>query len=146
LVSKRLGIHIVLIMACLAIIFVPRLHQKPDPEKAEPATAAASQFLELLDAGDYARSWQVSAALMKEKVTEEEWVDKLTGARSVSGALVERTQKRISYNTAAKDSPDGEYVLLFFDSSFEGQKSAKEQVTVMLEEDDNWRVAGYFIK
>jgi len=146
LIPKRYGIHIVLILACLAIIFGPRIHQKPDSEKGEEATAAAAQFLDLLDAGEYERSWQISASLMKEKVTQEEWVDKLTRIRSISGPLLERTQKRMSFNTAAKDSPEGEYILMFFDSSFEVQKSAKEQVTLMLEEDNVWRVAGYFVK
>ncbi len=144
--SKRVGIHVVLIIACLAIIVMPRIHQEPDPDKAAAATATATQFLELVDADQFASSWSASADLLKQKVTKEEWVEKLSRLRTVAGPLVERRSKDVSYSTAAKESPDGEYIKLVFDSNFQKKENATETVTVMLEEDSRWRVAGYFIQ
>jgi hypothetical protein len=42
--------------------------------------------------------------------------------------------------------PDGEYVVVQFDTSFEKKKTAIETVTPMKEPDGRWRVSGYFIK
>jgi len=42
--------------------------------------------------------------------------------------------------------PDGEYVVIRFETSFENKKSAIETVTPMLDQDGKWRVSGYFIK
>jgi hypothetical protein len=43
-------------------------------------------------------------------------------------------------------APDGEYVVIQFEASFENKKSAIETVTPMLDKDGNWRVSGYYVK
>jgi len=143
---RRFGIHITLICAALAIIIGPRLHQKPDPVKMEAAGQSAARFLELVDNQHYEQSWQASAKLLRDKVPNEEWIKKLTSLREWAGPVVERKQVDARYTTEAKDSPDGEYILINFESHFQKQQSAKEQVIVMLEDDHLWRVAGYFVK
>jgi membrane-bound lytic murein transglycosylase len=145
LFPKQFRIHAVLILAVLFMIFFPLINEKPDKEKAEKATAVAMDFLQLVDEGKYAESWQTAAKLMQEKVTQEEWVEKLTKARARSGALVNRTAQHTSYSTTAKDSPDGEYIMLTFESRYQHAESVDEYVTVMLE-GEGWRVAGYFIQ
>jgi hypothetical protein len=127
------------------MIVFPMLSEVPDSDKAEKATAVAMQFLQLIDAEKYAESWQSSAILMREKITEKDWVEKLTKARELSGAVVERVEESSSYSTSAKDSPDGEYIALTFESKYQKAESVSEYVTVMLE-DGSWKVAGYFIQ
>ena len=46
----------------------------------------------------------------------------------------------------AAGRPDGEYVVILYDTSFENKKSAVETVTQMIDKDGNWHVAGYYIK
>lgn len=145
MLSKNLRIHAVLILACIFMILFPLYSEKPDSEKTDHAVAVAQEFLELVDSGAYAVSWQSSASLMKSKVTEQEWTEKLTQARSLSGMLIERTQKSASYSTEAKDSPDGEYIMLIYDSRFQKAEEVAEYVTVMLD-GDQWKVAGYFMQ
>ncbi|MDH3453976.1 MAG: DUF4019 domain-containing protein, partial [Desulfuromonadales bacterium] len=101
--------------------------------------------LQLVDAEKYAESWQIAAGLMKEKVTEQEWVEKLAKARALSGALVGRSETDVSYSTTAKDSPDGEYIALTYGSKYQQAESVTEYLTVMLE-GGHWKVAGYFIQ
>ena len=43
-------------------------------------------------------------------------------------------------------APDGEYVVLQFDTSFANKKEAVETVTPMLDKDGKWKVSGYYIK
>ena len=145
MLPKQLRIHAVLIVACLAMILIPLYNQSPDDEKVEQALPVAVEFLALIDGGKYAESWQSSASLMREKVTQQDWTDKLDKARSLSGGLVQRTQKSASYATVAKDSPEGEYIMLIYESDFQAAEDVSEYVTVMLEGDE-WRVAGYFMQ
>ena len=145
MIPKQFRIHVVLIVAALFMIIYPILSERPDTEKAEKATVAAMEFLQLVDSKKYAESWEASADLMKEKVTRQDWVEKLIKARALSGELIKRSEKDASYSTSAQDSPEGEYIALTFDSKYKRAASVSEYVTVMLE-GDRWRVAGYFIQ
>jgi hypothetical protein len=48
--------------------------------------------------------------------------------------------------TELPGAPDGQYVVMQFETSFANKKSAIETVTFMLEKDGQWKSAGYFIK
>jgi ribosomal protein S17E len=43
-------------------------------------------------------------------------------------------------------APDGEYIVIQFETSFENKKAAIETVTPMMDKDWRWRVSGYYIK
>lgn len=147
MIPRQYRIHVVLMIAAALMIILPLLNEKPDAEKAAVATAAADEFLQLVDAGHYDASWQVSAKLLQEKVSKEKWVEQMQQIRGDLGPLVSRKQDDISYATAAKDSPDGEYIQIFYNTDFKNKPGVKETITVMLEKSDgHWRVAGYFIK
>ena len=145
MIPKQFRIHLVLIVACVFMVVYPMLNEMPDTEKAEKATAVAMEFLQLIDSQQYAESWQMAAGLMKEKVAEKDWVEKLSKARTLSGEVLERAEKSTTYSPSAKDSPEGEYISLIFDSKYQRAESVSEYVTVMLE-DGHWKVAGYFIQ
>ncbi len=145
MIPKQLRIHAVLIVAALFMILIPLYNQSPDSEKVEQAKPAAIEFLGLIDGAKYAESWESSADLMRDKVTRNDWIDKLDKARNLSGDLVQRVQKSASYATEAKDSPEGEYIMLIYESDFQRAEDVSEYVTVMLEGDE-WKVAGYFMQ
>ena len=48
--------------------------------------------------------------------------------------------------TSLPGAPDGEYVVIQFDTSFTNKKVAVETVTPMKDEDGIWRVSGYYVK
>lgn len=144
--KRKYGLHAVLILACAAIIIFPMMRDKPDPQKEQLAKAAASLFLETIDAAEFGKSWENGANLLREKVTREEWIDKLSQINDITGNLVERKQTKASYTTSAKDAPDGEYITFTFESDFEKRVGRKESVITTLGADGTWRVAGYHIK
>jgi hypothetical protein len=43
-------------------------------------------------------------------------------------------------------APDGQYVIIQFETSFENKQNAVETVTPMLDTDSQWRISGYYIK
>jgi TM2 domain-containing membrane protein YozV len=68
------------------------------------------------------------------------------GVRAPLGALKTREVKSSRYKTSVPGAPDGEYVIIQFNTSFENKQSAVETVTPMREKDGSWRVSGYYIK
>ena len=53
---------------------------------------------------------------------------------------------RAGESTTLPGAPDGEYVVLQFDTSFEQKAAAVETVTTIREKDGTWHVGGYFIR
>ncbi len=114
--------------------------------KITAAVDSATRWLGLVDAGNYAASWDEAAPMFKSRVSKEQWVGMLQQARAPLGKVESRQKMSATYTTALPGVPDGQYVVIQFKSSFEHKKSAVETVTPMLDKDGQWRVSGYFIK
>ena len=115
-----------------------------DPAEAA-AVAAAERFLALTDSGKYAESWNEASSLFRKQVTSEQWVKALAGARQPLGALVSRKVLTKQHTRTLPGVPDGDYVMIQFETVFANKKSAVETVTPMLDA-GQWRVSGYFVK
>ncbi|MDJ0589504.1 MAG: DUF4019 domain-containing protein [Pleurocapsa sp. MO_226.B13] len=70
----------------------------------------------------------------------------MQSVRNPLGQTVSRSLKSKQYHTSLPGVPDGEYVVIQFNTSFEHKKSAVETVTPMKDPDGKWRVCGYYIK
>jgi Protein of unknown function (DUF4019) len=115
-------------------------------DKEKIAVAAAEKWLILIDGERYAESWKEAAEYFKGAVKQEQWERSLIAVRKPLGKLISRKGKNKSYTTSLPGAPDGEYVVIQFDTSFENKKSAIETVTSMMDKDRKWRMSGYFIK
>lgn len=134
----------VLAVVAGTFLAVPSFAGNTQKEKA--ALAAAEQWLGLVDAEKYAESWGNAALIFRRAVNQEQWEQSLDGVRKPLGRLLKRNVKAKSYKTSLPGAPDGEYVVIQFETSFERKKAAIETVTPMKETDGAWRVSGYYIK
>jgi uncharacterized protein DUF4019 len=116
-----------------------------DP-KVSAATQAARTWLALVDEQKYADSWGAAATVFKSAVTEATWSRAVTGVRDPLGKLVSRQLESAVFKTTLPGAPDGEYVVIRFDTTFQNKAGAIETVTPKREADGTWRVSGYFIK
>lgn len=112
----------------------------------EAAVAAAREWLSMVDAGEYDKSWQHCATYFQKAVPKKQWSQTLGAVREPLGKLLSRTLKRASFRRSLPGAPDGQYVIIQFDASFSNKATAVETVTPMLEDDGKWRVSGYYIK
>ena len=110
------------------------------------ASSAAQSWLKLIDQGDYHASHEQASSLFKNAVSAEQWSQASGAVRKPLGALISRQQKNATYATSLPGAPDGQYVVIQYDTSFEHKQSAVETVTPMLDKDGQWRVSGYYIK
>ena len=136
-------------MACfiiLGLILAPLAARAEDSAKQKAGETAAERWLGIVDEGNYGESWKEAATLFRQAITQERWEQALQGVRKPLGKLISRQMTSRTYTTSLPGAPDGEYVVLKFETSFERKKSAVETVTSTLDKDGQWRVAGYFIK
>lgn len=116
--------------------------QKPE----QLAQQSAESWLALVDSGKYAESWQESASLFKAHVSKEDWQKMLHASRDPLGKMLSRKLKSATYAKTLPGAPDGDYVMIQYEATFEHKQSAVETITPMLDKDGQWRVSGYFIK
>jgi len=117
---------------------------RSDKEKA--AIAAAEKWLTIVDKGKYMESWEASSEYFKQALTQDQWEQVLRAVRGPLGKLISRKVKSATYTTSLPGAPDGQYVVIQFNTSFENKKSAIETVTPRMDGDGKWRVSGYYIK
>jgi formylglycine-generating enzyme len=126
-------------------------------EAATPAAAAlqaaraeargvAEEWLKLVDGGKYAESWEGMAELAQKAMKQADWRKSLETFRTPLGKVVGRKLKSAEYAMSLPGAPDGEYVVLQYETEFEHKKAAVETITPMKEKDGKWKVSGYYLK
>lgn len=134
----------ILVMMVLILSIIPAVAGSPEKEKA--AVASAEKWLGLIDAAKYQESWKEAAGLFRNAISPEQWEQSLRAVRTPLGKLKTRNLKTKTYRTSLPGAPDGEYVVMEFETAFAHKKSAIETVTPMMDKDGTWRVSGYYIR
>lgn len=131
----------------LALFLTTSAFSQDNHEKdIKAAIKAAESWLSLVDNGEYAQSWEESAKFFKTNMTQASWEKTLGGMLPAFGEMKERKVYRSRYMTKMPGGPDGEYVMIKFETKYAKKKDAVETVTPQKGEDGKWRVCGYFIK
>ena len=126
----------------LCVSAVAQTQQKPE----QLAQQSSDAWLALVDSGKYADSWDEAAQMFKAAVTKDQWQSALGQVRTPQGKVLSRKLKSATYTKTLTNAPDGEYVVILYDTNFEHKQGAAETVVPMLDKDGKWRVSGYFIK
>jgi len=137
-----------LVMASLLlfVFFVPALEPGASQSAEENARSAARKWTTLVDEGRYAESWDKASQIFRAAVRKDQWVKSLETARKPLGKVIRRNLKSEQYTTSLPGAPDGKYVVIQYETSFQNKMSAIETVTPSLERDGIWRVSGYYIR
>ena len=105
---------------------------------------SAVKWLEVVDSGEYVKSWDIAAPFFQTQISSDEWVQALEKVRRPLGKVITREVTGSSSHTSLPGVPDGEYIVVVLSTSYEHKSSATETVTVS-KVDDGWRSVGYFI-
>src|SRR5258708_22709349 len=85
----------------------------------QAAESAAQAWLALVDAGDHGQSWADAATLFKKAIDQPTWQKRIDVVRSPLGKLISRKTTSRKYTKTVPGGPDGDYVILTFETSFE---------------------------
>ncbi len=135
-------------LICLIIWVASLLHFFAETERSANKIAvsapaplhAVEAWLALMDAGNYAKSWETAAPFFHRSVTREEWIAKLEKIRRPLGNILHR--KLVSVTPSAA----GMQRVAVYISAFEGLPSATEALTFTKQPNGEWLPIGYLIQ
>lgn len=113
-------------------------------EAAARAQLSAGRCLALIDGARYGPSWDEASSFLRSVVPKAKWQEAMTSVRAPFGGVRSRSVKSATFTRTLAGMPDGEYVVIDFETRFEA-RTATETVAPVLEEDGVWRVAAYVI-
>jgi predicted Ser/Thr protein kinase len=96
-------------------------------------------WLSLMDAGNYAQSWEAGSRSFRWAVTKGDWMEALEKVRRPLGKIISRKLVSTKYSAL------GYRCEAKFDSSFDGLKSTAETVVFTRQWNGEWKPAGYLI-
>jgi hypothetical protein len=114
--------------------------EKRDREKE--SRAAALQWLQLVDAGNYAQAYEEEPARLRASTTDAQFTRSMEGRRAPFGRILSRKFIGAAFTRKLTGSPDGQYESILFRTSFEHKKVAAERV-ILAYESHQWRVVDY---
>lgn len=135
-----------LVAAVLLTSTTPSFAADQQGELIKQAQIAATTWMSLTDAGKYGESWERAGTFFKTGIAKNTWETGIRSLRAPLGSVKARELKSTEYATTLPGAPDGEYVVIQYETQFENKKSAIETVTPMREKDGSWKVSGYFIR
>jgi hypothetical protein len=113
---------------------------KPDSQ----AVAAATKWLSVFDAGNYAEAYAMMPARIRSggDAMEKQWTGYFRARRTPLGRTLSRKFAKAYFGRTLAGSPDGYYEFLYYTTSFQHKAQANEGVT-LTKESGHWQVSGY---
>jgi hypothetical protein len=130
----------------LAAAFAAPFAHAQQPDAVRNGVDTANRWLVSADAGDGAATWDQAASMFQAAVSKADWSAALKQVRQPLGAVASRKMVSSEYKRSLPGAPDGEYVVIRYDTQFAHKAHAVETVVPMRERDGSWKVSGYFVK
>ena len=107
---------------------------------------SAEKFLTFIDAGDWQGSWDASGAFFQSQASAEEWANIVEPVSEQVGTAESRSLASVQRTSSLPGAPEGDYEVLQFSTSFSNVDGTAVETLIMLEQEDGWGVAGYFVR
>ena len=115
---------------------------RPDPR----AVAVATEWLSVLDRGNYAQAYAMFPTRIKSggDTVEKQCIAFWRTRRTPLGRTLSRKFGKAYFGKTLQGSPDGYYEFLYYKTSFQRKAQAIEGLT-LTKESGHWQVSGYRI-
>jgi formylglycine-generating enzyme required for sulfatase activity len=107
---------------------------------------AAEAWLQRVDRGAYDESWREASTLLRDRIEPSRFAAALAGARSPLGRVTRRSLRTETRSRTAEGLPDGDYVSIVYDATFERAGAQIETIGLASDRDGRWRVISYFVR
>jgi hypothetical protein len=130
----------------LALAIFTVLPAGADSADETAALAAAKKWLAIMDSGRFGSGYDDASTVIKTAFTRKKFEELINTTRGQLGTVRSRVLRSKKYSTSIPGGPDGQYVVIQFDTRFEKKPSAIETITPAKEKNGAWKVSGYYIK
>ncbi|MBB3104552.1 DUF4019 domain-containing protein [Azomonas macrocytogenes] len=133
-------------IAMSVCMLLPSLAWSESTTHVDKAKSSTTTWLAITDSLEYASSWEQTAELFQKAVPKQNWQSQLEKTRLPLGAVKSREFKVAETARVLPGVPEGQYVVLQYETQFEKSPKMIETVTSTLDGDGTWKVVGYYIK
>lgn len=132
------------LLFAVAVLFVTAqsLHAQEPSAQEEAAVAAADAWIDLVDSSSYGESWEAAAPEFQSGISQDDWAAAVQQVHGQVGKIQSRELLQSQYRTSLPNAPEGEYVVIQYQSVFSGLPQAMEMI-VMSKSNGEWKAAGY---
>ncbi len=109
------------------------------------AITTAENFVIKIDSEQYKEAYSKASPLLRSLSTEEEWIKQIKPIRTILGPVSHRSIKAIKKTEAYPGLPDGQYVLVYFETEMKNKGKAAE-IVLIVKTDNAWQPCSYLIK
>lgn len=109
------------------------------------ASQAAKEYVEELDQGRYAESWNKGSHLFKKIITQKEWEAALNASRKPLGKMQLRAVEDVRIAMHPHGLPKGPYMVVIYKTSFKNAPQAEEVLTLHQGSPGKWHVLTYAV-
>lgn len=113
---------------------------------AAPLLKTSDRFLGQLDRGDYRAAWTQTTSLFQALNQQSAWAHRQETLRTAYGPLTGRQLTRLSHRDTYAQSPDGNYVIIQYDSVFRNKTTCCETVVLDCRDKTDCRVREYVLR
>ncbi|GGX30419.1 DUF4019 domain-containing protein [Undibacterium squillarum] len=107
---------------------------------------AADRWVQIIDQGDFAKSWKEADAGFQANVSELQWTQTLQQIHAQTGKMLKREFKTEDIKSDLPGAPAGKYKIVVYQTAFEKAPQVKETVVLTETKDGSWKVTGYFLQ
>ena len=120
---------------------VSKSHAEKRARENEARTAAL-RWLELIDAGEYARAYEAESPRLQKSTTAGQFRRSMEGRRAPFGRVLSRKFIGAGFTHKLTGAPDGNYESILFRTTFEHKTNAAERI-ILAKEANQWQVVDY---
>jgi hypothetical protein len=111
----------------------------------DQAGQAAQRWLALFDTNNFDACWNALAPAARDQIGKADFSGSLAAVREQYGAAKSRRASKVTFTHKLPGAPDGDYVVLQYETDFANNAHAVETV-VPMRTTDGWKVSGYFVR
>ena len=105
----------------------------------------SEKWLIKIDKMDYDWCYNNADKIIQERISIKEWNKTMNAVLDPLGEKISRNVNKVSFHTELPGVPDGKYAIITYNTSFKYKDKAIETIS-LVNIDNQWRVAGYFIR
>ncbi len=110
-------------------------------------TQASIEWLALLDGEQWGPSWLGGSSLLRDVISQNQWIDAMKGQRSSLGHTTSRKFISLEPTKTLRYGTRGDFVIMKFNTAFTNMPHATETLTLMADGRlKQWKVTNYEIR
>jgi hypothetical protein len=106
----------------------------------------ASQFMNLIDAGQYGGAWADASPIMKDVITQSQWISAMTETRRKLGNVLSRKLVSNKSRNILPFGTQGNFMILQYRTLFSWNVYQDEIIVLTTNEREQWRVFSYTLQ